>query len=62
LESFPPQPGGAILEVVGFSVEGMAGITAGPEGHETAGWSEVPVEILGHVTDGVLTYFDDPTA
>jgi hypothetical protein len=61
-ESFPPQPGGATLEVEGFSVEGMTGFTDGPEGHELAQWSDEPVEILGTVADGVLTYYDNPTA
>jgi hypothetical protein len=61
-ESFPPQPGGATLEVVGFSVEGMTGMTDGPDGHELAQWSEEPVEILGTVADGILTYYDNPTA
>lgn len=62
LESFPPQPGGATITVVGFSVEGMAGFQDAPEGHELAQWSEAPVEILGTVADGVLTYYDNPTA
>ncbi len=62
LESFPPQPGGATLEVAGFSVEGMTGMTDGPEGHELAQWSDAPVEILGTVADGVLTYYDNPNA
>ncbi len=62
LESFPPQPGGATLEVAGFSVQGMAGMTDAPADHELAQWSEEPVEILGSVADGVLTYYDNPTA
>lgn len=62
LESFPPQPGGATLSVVGFAVEGMAGLMDAPEGHELAQWSEEPVEILGTIVDGVLTYYDNPTA
>lgn len=62
LESFPPQPGGATLEVEGFSVDGMTGMTDGPEGHELAQWSDAPVEILGTIAEGVLTYYDNPTA
>jgi hypothetical protein len=62
LESFPPQPGGASLSVVGFSVEGMAGLEDAPEGHQLVQWSEEPVEILGNVAAGVLIYYDNPTA
>lgn len=62
LESFPPQPGGATIAVAGFSVEGMAGFADAPVGHQLAQWSEAPVEILGTVADGVLTYYDNPTA
>ncbi|MBI5158187.1 MAG: hypothetical protein HZA58_09300 [Acidimicrobiia bacterium] len=62
LESFPPQPGGATIPVVGFSVEGMAGLQEAPAGSALAFWVNAPIEILGTVADGVLTYFDDPTA
>lgn len=62
LESFPPQPGGATIAVVGFSVEGMAGLQEAPTGSELAFWVDAPIEVLGTVADGVLSYFDDPTA
>lgn len=62
LESFPPQPGGATVVVTGFSVEDMSGLQEAPAGHDLAFWVEVPVEILGTISDGVLTYYDNPTA
>jgi hypothetical protein len=62
LESFPPQPGGATIAVVGFSIEGMTGLREAPAGSDLAFWVEVPVEILGTVSDGMLTYYDNPTA
>jgi hypothetical protein len=62
LESYPPQPGGAAVGVVGFSIEGMTGITTGPVGGALRAWSEGTVEILGTVSDGVLTVFDVPNA
>lgn len=60
LESFPPQPGGASLVVVGFSLEGMTGIAQGPADGAITAWSEAPIEVLGTVADGVLTFFDMP--
>jgi hypothetical protein len=62
LESFPPQPGGATITVVGFSVEGMAGLQAGPAGLDPVQWVDGQVEILGTVAGGVLAYYDNPTA
>lgn len=61
-ESFPPQPGGASIPVVGFDLEGMTGVQTAPAGSAITQWVDVPVEILGTVDAGVLTYYDNPTA
>ena len=63
LESYPPQPGGATIAVDGFSTEGMALEMAPPDsGLATVKWTNEPFGLLGSVQDGVLVYFDDPSA
>ncbi len=62
LESFPPQPGGATVTVVGFTVDGMTGLQTAPEGSAISQWVDVEVEILGTVDGDVLTYYNNPTA
>lgn len=62
LESFPPQPGGATATLIGFSLEGMTGVQTGPAGGAISAWTDLPVEVLGTMVDGVLTYFDNPSA
>lgn len=57
-ESFPPQPAGATLTVVGFDLEGMTGVQTAPAGSAITQWVDVPVEVLGTVDGAVLTYFD----
>lgn len=59
-ESFPPQPGGATITVVGFELEGMTGVQTAPEGSAITRWVDVPVDILGTIEGSVLTYFDSP--
>ena len=61
-ESFPPQPGGATMPVVGFDLEAMTGVHTAPVGSAITQWVDVPVEILGTVDGGVLTYYDNATA
>lgn len=61
LESYPPQPGGATIEIEGLSTDGMALEEAPADsGLATTRWSADMVEVLGNVVDGVLVYFDDP--
>jgi len=62
-ESYPPQPGGATIVVEGLSTEGMA-LEMAPEDSElaTVKWTSEPYGVLGTVQDGVLNYFDDPSA
>ena len=62
LESFPPQPGGATVTVVGFDVEGMTGLQTAPEGSPITQWVEGEIEILGTVGGAVLTVYDNPSA
>jgi len=63
LESYPPQPGGATIAVEGFSTEGMALEQAPPDsGLAKTRWTNEPYGLLGFVQDGVLVYFDDPSA
>ncbi|HLE39786.1 MAG TPA: hypothetical protein VJA44_09085 [Acidimicrobiia bacterium] len=62
LESFPPQPGGATVAVVGFDGEGMTGLRTAPEGSPISQWVEGEIEILGTVGGAVLTVYDNPSA
>jgi hypothetical protein len=59
-ESFPPQPAGATITVVGFDLEGMTGVQTAPAGSAITQWVDVQVEILGTVDGSVLTYFNAP--
>lgn len=63
LESYPPQPGGATIVVEGFSTEGMdLEMAPTDSGLATVKWTNQPFGLLGSVQDGVLVYFDDPSA
>lgn len=50
-ESFPPQPGGAILVVEGLDVGSLEGTTTA----QGVTWTDELVQILGTVEEGVLT-------
>jgi hypothetical protein len=62
LESYPPQPGGVTIPLVGFDLEGMTGVQTAPAGSAVSQWVDVAVEILGTVAGGALTYYDNPAA
>ncbi len=55
-ESFPPQPGGATITVVGLDLGGIA-LEEAPEGSElsTIKWSGEPVTLTGSMEAGTLT-------
>jgi hypothetical protein len=50
-ESFPPQPGGDKLIVEGLDLDAFAGLTSA----QGITWSEQNVQVLGIVSDGILT-------
>ena len=50
-ESFPPQPGGDRLIVEGLDIDAFAGLTSA----QGITWSEQNVQVLGIVSDGILT-------
>ncbi|GMQ86202.1 MAG: hypothetical protein BMS9Abin07_1775 [Acidimicrobiia bacterium] len=50
-ESFPPQPGGALLIVEELDLDGYAGLTSA----QGITWSDQTVQVLGTVAGGVLT-------
>ncbi len=50
-ESFPPQPGGDRLIVEGLDLDAFAGLTSA----QGITWSEQNVQVLGIVSDGILT-------
>jgi len=54
-ESFPPQPGGASVMVEGFDLMQIP-LTEGPADTEIAitAWTEMPVQLLGEIVNGVL--------
>ena len=55
LESFPPQPGGATVTVEGLDVMQLP-LTEGPTDAEIAitAWTDIPVQLLGEIVDGVF--------
>ncbi len=55
-ESFPPQCGGAAIEVSGLPLELLDGL----EASGTVLWSEQPVQLIGSVKAGV--FVNDPVA
>lgn len=54
-ESFPPQPAGASVPVEGLDLMQIP-LTEGPTDAEIAitAWTDIPVQILGEIVDGVL--------
>ncbi len=50
-ESMPPQPAGAQLTVEGLDLGTVTGLTSAQD----TSWTDEPVQLLGTVTDGVLT-------
>ncbi|MDJ0497345.1 MAG: hypothetical protein QNJ89_05905 [Acidimicrobiia bacterium] len=54
-ESFPPQPGGATITVVGLDLADLA-LEQAPEGSElaTTQWSNEPITLTGSMASGVL--------
>lgn len=57
-ESFPPQCGGASLQVDGVELEEVDGLVT--EGGVS--WTDRPIQLLGVVEDGVLTVSKNATA
>ena len=57
-ESFPPQCGGASLQVEGVKLEEVDGLLT--EGDVS--WTDRPIQLLGVVEDGVLTVSKNATA
>jgi hypothetical protein len=57
-ESFPPQCGGASLQVEGVELEGVDGLVT--EGDVS--WTDRPIQLLGTVEDGLLTVSKNATA
>ncbi len=58
LESFPPQCGKPSLEVQGLDLDGFEGLSS--EGDVR--WTDQPVQLLGAVSDGVLTVVSNVSA
>lgn len=58
LESFPPQCGKPSLEVQGLDLDGFEGLSS--EGDVR--WTDQPVQLLGTVSDGVLTVVSNVSA
>jgi Intracellular proteinase inhibitor len=56
LESYPPQAGGATLQVSGLDLASLVGLssTAGQPDMASVTWSDYPVVLEGVITDGVL--------
>lgn len=57
LESFPPQPGGASVNVEGLSLGTLEfWLQPAPADHEsaTAQWTDIPVTLTGSMVSGVL--------
>ncbi len=54
-ESFPPQPGGATIAVEGLDLMQIP-LTEGPTDAEIeiTGWTDLPIQVLGDIVDGVL--------
>ncbi len=57
-ESFPPQPGGARLQVEGLDLDAIPGLRS--SGSVT--WSEEQIQLLGTVEDGTLTVAPNASA
>jgi hypothetical protein len=57
-ESFPPQCGGASLQVEGVELEEVDGLLT--EGDVS--WTDRPIQLLGVVEDGVLTVSKNATS
>ena len=57
-ESFPPQCGGASLQVEGVKLEEVDGLVT--EGDVS--WTDRPIQLLGIVEDGVLTVSQNAAA
>src|SRR4030042_2316216 len=56
LESYPPQAGGAVLQVKGLELTALVGLksTAAHSGMAEVTWSDHPVVLEGKVKGGVL--------
>jgi hypothetical protein len=54
-ESFPPQPGGAQVSVEGLDLMQIP-LTEGPSDIEIAitAWTDLPVQLIGRIVDGVF--------
>ena len=54
-ESFPPQPAGATVAVEGLDVMQLP-LTEGPADAEVAitAWTDIPVQLIGEIIDGVF--------
>ena len=54
-ESYPPQPGGARVQVEGLDLQTVP-LTEGPTDQEIAvtAWTEIPIELFGSITGGVF--------
>lgn len=54
-ESFPPQPAGAAVTVEGLDVVQLP-LTEGPTDSEISvtAWTDVPVQLIGEIVDGVF--------
>ena len=65
LESFPPQCGAPSLGVQGLDLDGFEGLNSAlpvEGGIRTVSWTDQPVQLLGTVSDGVLTVASNVSA
>ena len=56
-ESYPPQPGGARVDVQGVDLDSLSSPLVEPSGDSelaTVQWTEVPIELIGSMTNGVF--------
>ena len=65
LESFPPQCGSPSLQVQDLDLDGFEGLNSAVPvkgGIRTVNWTDQPVQLLGVVSDGVLTVASNSSA
>ncbi len=58
MESFPPQCGGLRLVVQNLDLGSIAGLQTATRESQPVTWSNQPIQLLGRVSDGVLTVSD----
>ena len=58
MESFPPQCGGLRLVVQNLDLGTIAGLQTATRESQPVTWSNQPIQLLGRVSDGVLTVSD----